>query len=342
MTAAAHVALVTEGDAVVGLGHVSRCLAIARAALAAGARVSFLITPEPRAAALVASLGVPVVEQPWPADPAAALAALRALRPDAVVVDSYKAGPEIFRALGRVAPAVAAVDDTAERELPVDLVVNGGVAAEALPYRRDRGTVYLLGPRYALLDPGYAAAPAPRARPRVERVLLSLGGGFTDALPTAVRAADRALDGATLDVAAGSFAAGAAALDAVARGSRNRVVLHRGRFGLRDLMLEADLAVSGAGMTLLELAATATPTVLVRMAENQRPNADGAVRLGAAALAGGADDPGLGAAIEAALGRLAADPPARAALGGRARALVDGRGAARAVEAILRPAAVGR
>jgi spore coat polysaccharide biosynthesis predicted glycosyltransferase SpsG len=93
-------------------------------------------------------------------------------------------------------------------------------------------------------------------------------------------------------------------------------------------------------MTLYELAAAGTPAVTVCMADNQRPNAEGFARAGAAPAAGRAGEPGLAGAIEAALRRLAADPAARAEVAARARALVDGRGAIRVARRILRPAGV--
>jgi UDP-2,4-diacetamido-2,4,6-trideoxy-beta-L-altropyranose hydrolase len=231
------------------------------------------------------------------------------------------------------------VDDTADRALPVDVVVNGSIAAESLPYACTGAAVLLLGSRYAPLDPDYAERPERRPADRVERVLVTLGGGVnTGEVAAAVRAADAALAGGIVEVATGSFGAGTELLDRVAAAARNRVVVHRDRFGLRDLMLAADLAVCGAGMTLYELAAAGTPAITVCMADNQRPNAEAFARAGAAPAAGRAGDPGLGAAIEAAIGRLG-PAAARARVAARARGLVDGRGAARVARHILEPAA---
>ncbi len=122
----------------------------------------------------------------------------------------------------------------------------------------------------------------------------------------------------------------------------SRVVFHRSRFGLGALMREADVAISGAGVTLYELAATATPSVALLIAPNQRPNYDAFARAGAALPAGAATDADLAVAIESALRRLDADPGLRGAMGARGRALVDGRGAARVVEAICRSAVARR
>jgi len=322
----------------VGLGHVSRCVALGAAAAALGARVSLLADEDTGASALVRAAGLETLAVAGGANGAAAIERLRQTEADVVVVDSYRASRELFVALRTAAAQVVAVDDVADRPLPVDVVVNGGVAAESLPYRRVAGTRFLLGPRYALLDARYAAAPAPRAVDRVSRVLLSLGGGRHEVgLRVALAALDDSLDGGVrVDVAVGR-GGDVPRLATAARASRLRVTIHTDVAGLRELIEAADLAVSGAGTTLYELCASATPTVMMCMADNQRSNFEAFERAGAALGAGGAEDAGLGASLRAALARLAADGALRAALGARGRALVDGQGAQRVARAITAP-----
>src|SRR6267143_145446 len=107
---AARVAFRTDAGSAVGLGHLSRCLALAHALRTLGAESRVLIDGDHRALGL----------------------------------------------------ALAVFDDTANRELPVDLVINGGAGARALPYRGGPRTRYLLGPSYLALRPEFAEA-APRA-----------------------------------------------------------------------------------------------------------------------------------------------------------------------------------
>ncbi len=337
ISTSSRLAFVTEGGPDVGLGHLSRCAALARAAAVDGARASFLVPEDAHVGPLLRDVSAEVLRVAWPVEPARALRALSGLGPDAIVVDSYRASSEFLASLRPVAQVVA-VDDMADRPLPVDVVVNGGVGAEGLPYGRRPDTFYLLGPLYALLDPSYAADPARPASDRVRRVLICLGGGRqAGPIVAALAAVDRALDGCVVDVAAGPFDTGSEEVDAAARAARNRVLIHRGRFGLRELMLAADVAISGAGVTLYELAATATPAVVISMAGNQRPNLDAFERAGAAVAAGATGDLGLGAAIESALRRLDGDAPLRTAMGARGRALVDGAGAIRVARVIGHP-----
>lgn len=339
MIGAPRVFFVTHGGPAVGLGHVCRCLALARAFIADGAEVRFLVNPDEHVAAFLHRASMEAVEVPWVVDPHAALEPLSLSGPDVIVVDSYAASAEFLASLRSVAGQVVAVDDLADRFLPVHAVVNGGVAAEALGYRASPDTVFLLGPRYALVDPLYAAAPGRSTSEPVRRIFVSLGGGqHPDATAAALAAADAVVEDASVDVVVGPFATRSPELDATTRRARDRVVVHRNLSSLRELMLAADVAISGGGMTLYELAATATPTVVIRMADNQAGNVDGFERAGAALGAGSADGPGLGFALEWTLRRLVGDSALRAAVSARARALVDGQGALRVAREVARPA----
>jgi UDP-2,4-diacetamido-2,4,6-trideoxy-beta-L-altropyranose hydrolase len=322
----------------VGLGHVSRCVALGAAAAALGARVSILAGEDVGAAALVRAAALETLAVAGGVNGGAAIERLAPVGADVVVIDSYRASPEQFAALRSVSAQVVAVDDLADRPLPVDVVVNGGVAAETLPYRRVAGTRFLLGPRHALLDARFAGAPAPRVVGRVSRVLLSLGGGRREGeLRLALAALADTLDaGVRIDVVVGRDD-DAARLATAPRATREGVAIHADVAGLRELIEAADLAVSGAGMTLYELCASGTPAVMMCMADNQRPNFEAFRRAGAALGADGPDDAALAASLRAALGRLAADGALRAALGARGRALVDGQGAQRVARAITAP-----
>ena len=102
-------------------------------------------------------------------------------------------------------------------------------------------------------------------------------------------------------------------------------------------MSAADLAVSGGGQTLYELAATGVPTVALCLADNQEPNIAalaGVSLLSAGRLPEAAAD-GFHR-IEEGCRQLAADRALRQRLSDAGRSLIDGQGAARVAEVILR------
>ena len=179
------VAFVTHGGPGVGLGHVRRCLALAAAWSREGARTVFA-TPiaDGHTADFVRRAGFETIAVPWDVAPGELSAELLARGVAIAVVDSYAASSALLVGLGDVVEQVVVVDDLADRPLPADVVVNGGIAAAALPYDRSGDTLFLLGPRYALLDSRFAEIRAREPRPQVGRVLVALGGGRQDSILT--------------------------------------------------------------------------------------------------------------------------------------------------------------
>jgi spore coat polysaccharide biosynthesis predicted glycosyltransferase SpsG len=100
-------------------------------------------------------------------------------------------------------------------------------------------------------------------------------------------------------------------------------------------MLAADLALCGGGQTTYELAATGTPAIAVRTAENQTVNLNGLSAAGSLIWAGNANDADLESKVTCELATLAGDAVRRAAMSRQGRMLVDGQGAARVTKSIL-------
>ena len=302
---------VTEASPEVGLGHLRRCEALATALRRRGATSRFLVDGE------AAVAGPEVVPLAWTRDPALACAAVAESRDDAAIVDSYRATPELFERLRAVAGCVVAIDDVADRRLPIHLVVNGSFGATHLRYRGAPDTRFLLGSEYALLDPAFGEAPNRVPAEAVRRVLVTLGGGVVgEPLARVIAAVRRTLPSATIDLALGPLSDDDA-------GAQEAVTLHRGLRSLRGLMLQSDLAVTGGGMTVYESLAAG-----VCLADNQRANVDALSRAGLIVSA----EPSL----EGAVRRLATDSALRRRMSGEGRGRVDGRGAERVADETVR------
>jgi spore coat polysaccharide biosynthesis predicted glycosyltransferase SpsG len=314
----------TDGGAAVGLGHVSRCRAIA-ASVASWAEVRFVLVDEPPTMARLREERLVVTRVDGLEGTLAAARGAAAL-----VVDTYAISPRELSVLADERRVLVLIDDSGVFPLPADLIVNPAPDVKAPPGERHR---YLLGPSFALLGREFGEPPARDWPPVVERALLVLGAappaGLLGTLTAAARAA---LPDADLDVVVGPDADTLIVKRALR--SVPGVTLHVAPADMRAIMLTADVAVSAGGVTVLELAATATPCVGVCVAPNQRRNLVGLETAKALLFAGAAEDFRLPAAVRDALAVLRTDAGRRRTLGERARRHVDGGGAARVAEAI--------
>ncbi len=138
-------------------------------------------------------------------------------------------------------------------------------------------------------------------------------------------------EGLQVTVVMGSAAPHLAAVRALAAQKGARVLVDTP--DMADLMAEADLAIGGVGGSAWERCALGLPTLMVVLADNQAPAAASLAATGAAVLIGRAEDPGLDAALHAALAGLAS-PGALAAMSAAAAGLCDGGGVPRVVRAL--------
>ncbi len=325
----------TTGGRQTGLGHIRRCISLAEALRDLGIESSFLLDGD-GVAASVGQAGFPVVDISPESDPDETIRRIRGSGARAVVVDSYRSTAAYFRSLSETGALTVAIDDLADRELPVDAVVNGSVGAEELSYRVPHGSHLLLGTSYVLLRKEFAAEPVRRAPPEGRRVLVSVGGSDPYRLtPRLVRWVLEAVGAARAEVVLGPLFGESGELESYARHDPKAVRLHWAPEGMRDLMLACDVAVCGGGQTAYELAATATPAVAVRTAENQTSNLLGLAAAGTLIWVGDAWGSGLEETVRGAVLGLMGNRVRRAEMGRRGRSLVDGQGARRVASTIL-------
>jgi spore coat polysaccharide biosynthesis predicted glycosyltransferase SpsG len=297
------VALIADGGPGAGLGHLSRCSALALALRGEGALV--------RALGLGLEAALERYGVGWePADePDAAGAA-------AIVIDSYRATEELRVRLASIAPLVAFVDD--DRPVP-----EAALAIRSGPAESSRAERELAGPRYACLGPEFQSTPPHSPSTDVQRVLVTTGGGdHTGTGPSLANRLAKALPSAAVTLVRGPYAPPPDVLAGI------RVAVAPD--SLFDLLVEADLVVSAAGQTMLEALAVGTPCIALVTADNQARQADELRSSGALTVAGSVER-----AVTASR-HLAADLGARRAQVRAGLAAVDGLGAMRTASAILR------
>jgi spore coat polysaccharide biosynthesis predicted glycosyltransferase SpsG len=299
------------------LGHLKRCLVVARAARRRSIEVTFVCsTTADLAGDLPAREGFGQIlvgpeQLTWIDD----------VPPGHVILlDGYSFTEEGHRASARPGVRTAAFDDFLEGTFEVDVVINPSsvVTSYDVP---DASTV-LSGPRYAPVSRSFVAHRRERIAD-VRRVLLTVGSsdpsGLAPRLLEAIRERRKGIE-VVLLVGPG--------MDESRLRPGSGVALARREGDLAPFFDSFDAVIAAAGTTTWELLCLGLPTILVQAVENQARVVATAVEAGAALFGGNA------AALEATLGgalQQIRNPAVAASLSRAALQLVDGEGAERIV-----------
>lgn len=336
----------------IGIGHVRRCLTLARALRKFGADVRFAVQEwGADLAPLLAEFADGALRLPSPlpeqdADPVSwlphgqvhdfqeLLAALARGRPDWIIVDHYALDAE-WHDLARyeLGCRILVIDDLADRPLRADLVVDPNWDRDhRTKYRDVVGEAELLGgPHYALIDPRYGTGEPHEQSNGVASIGLFMGGTDPARATVPVLETVRAAGfGGKIGIVTSGMNPNIASIQAAAS-TDGDVEVDVDLPDLTAFFRHHDLFILAAGGTTWERMASAAPAIAVITAENQREIANQLADEGLQWLVQAGD----WASLRAMLPAILADPDGRLEQARRCRKLVDARGAERVAAALL-------
>ena len=326
-----------DGSAVLGVGHVIRCLALADELRARDIEVLLVGRVEgvDWVQDEIQDRSLPIASAPMSVEGFLDLA--RERRFDAVILDGYDLPPlgAALRAIGVVVLAVVDAEFGAHQHADLYLDQNLGAATRPRPVE---GATELMGLDYVMFRDQVLScrglpSHAQGTRPRV----LAIFGG-TDAFgaaPTLV--ATLLATHQPVEVIAVAARPGLASIiDALWPGPGQTVEVIQPVSDLASLAVTCDLTVTASGSSVWELLCLGVPAALVCVVDNQRFGYEAAVSrgvaLGLGALSEIARDPSQAVGT---LAQALQDPDGLEALSRRGRELVDGQGRRRVVDALM-------
>lgn len=292
----------TDASLEIGTGHVMRCLTLADALREGGARTLFItrenrghlvgqivdgghevrVLPQSSKLRTTAS-DIPAHAQwlgvEWGEDAQQTRQLLADERPAWLVVDHYAIERRWEQALRSTCERLLVMDDLADRPHDCDLLLDPTLGRTRGDYAEHLAADVrtLLGPKYALLRPQFAAyrneSLARRKEPELRHILIAMGGVDKDNATGRVLDAIQASDLPSqlkLTVVMGPQAPWLSSIQD--RASRMRVSTDV-RVGVTDmarLMVHSDLAIGAAGGTSWERCCMGLPTLILSLAENQK------------------------------------------------------------------------
>ncbi len=334
-----------DASSSLGLGHVMRCLVLARALLRRDIDSVFLCRDLPgHAMARIEAEGFSVLpltmaDDGQGADAEACLEALAALqweRPaDWLIVDHYGLDRAWEKRMRGMVARLMVIDDVPHRRHDCDILLNANLSALEDVERNDCQD-YLRGPRYALLSEGFARVGDKREiGQQARRLLLSFGGADAAGDTEKALRALAGLSGWRIDVVIGAANARRRQIEQLAAGMPG-VRCHYDVSDMTELMARADLALGAGGVSALERCAAGLPGIVISQADNQRAPARSLAEAGVLLYLGDSAEV-TEAAIERAVVLLAENVILRQVFSRRGRELVDGRGIARVMARLFPP-----
>ena len=336
--------LIVRADAnvTIGTGHVMRCLALAQAWQDVGGSVVFAMAEStPAVDERLRSESVKIVPLKGAASDAdaAEVAELTRLhQANWVVVDGYRFDAAYQNSLKESGLKVLFVDDNDHADhYFADLVLNQNVYAnEAFYPSRENYTRLLLGPRYAMLrrefrpwrDWKREIAPVGR------KVLVTMGGSDPENVTGRVVEALRmtTVEGLEATVVVGGSNPHLESLEK-AGNLAGAIRFVRDTPDMPELMAWADVAVSAAGTTSLEMCLLGLPAILIDVAANQTPGAEVLDQKGIAIHLGSSKQV-RPETIVTELESLLLSQNMRIKMSEQGKKLVDGQGAGRVIQVI--------
>jgi spore coat polysaccharide biosynthesis predicted glycosyltransferase SpsG len=312
-TGGSTIAIRADGGGSIGLGHVMRCGALARAFTDRGVQVIWVTrTPDAAPASLPESVDIAALQS----DPDEATLLRNILRQSGtrLLVGDWKfTDTELVARLRELMPVALIGGFTG------DAVGDLHIRQSFLPQAPQGGRTELSGADWLLLDQRYAGLPPRTVSGPARRVLVSLGGtqsALIDQIEAALRS-QRELDGATFDW---RLPAGATAT--------------RSLPSLFDSLIAADIAILAGGTTLHEAAAAGLPAICVPIVDNQYDRARQYQSCGLGVMIDPKSKCFERRLVES-LAALLSAPERRQRMARRAQSRVDGRGAGRLADHLI-------
>lgn len=331
-------------SASVGVGHLMRCREMARHLQGLGIASAILGPPENMktdADSGLFAIWQSVADRGSSAQDAARVLALcERMGTRHLVMDDYRIDPayqQILRA--RDLRWMQQFDASTPWEFCCDILVNSSPyerRADYLPWlKHPDKTRTLFGPAYAVLRPAFTAL-GPRADGReVQRILVGFGGGDDRGAIDMVLEALAGKTAATLVIVSGKSNPQAAAIaQRVALLPAGQAEFHLAPGDMAGLMAGCDLAIIGGGTMSYEAAICGLPLVFIGLAPNQERPCQGWHDLTGAPYLGRVGEVS-GTVLYETVSALTGDAAKRTTMAARGRELVDGRGCARLVDALL-------
>src|SRR3972149_2095106 len=265
------VLIITEGSSDIGFGHITRCTSLYQAFEKKGIIPEFIINGDEIVNSLLNGKRCNLLD--WLKNRKKLYSLVKGS--NIVVIDSYLADSDFYDDISSIVKLSVYIDDNKRIDYPKGIVVNGTIFAEKMDYPKREGVIYLLGSRYIPVRREFWEVQERRTRNSIESVIITFGGDDSrNMTPKVLKLLVDNYPELTKNVIVGKGIQDINVLEEIKDNNTN-LLHYPNAEGMKNIMLESDIAISAAGQTLYELARTGVPTIAIAVADNQLNNIKG-------------------------------------------------------------------
>ena len=355
-----------DSSAIIGTGHVTRCLTLAEQFRNNGDIVTFICRELPgNVIELISATGFEVKKLPradygnlnqdelgrhknwlavdWETDYRQTKEIIESLSypVDLLVADHYALEENWEEKMASHCGSIMMIDDLADRRHHCNLLLDQNYYKN-LERRYDKlvptSCHKMLGPSYALLRPEFykTRQNMKRRNGKIEQVMVFFGGSDSSNQTGKVLKAisTNKFDAINFDIVIGSTNPYRSEIETICA-SINNFTLHCQIDYMADLMAQSDLSIGGGGTTTWERCCLGLPSITIALAENQKIVAELSHEIGFAIYLGYHTDIFPNQIAETLL-NIIEQPDKLIKMSRRGQEFVDGMGASRVIENILK------
>ncbi len=292
------IAIRTDGSTVIGLGHVTNCLALAehlkryfdqkernnKVDNEVDYKIIFIMKNFSESVQKVKNFGYEVIEinNEFSEEETAqeTLLILKKLKAAMLITDLLEINYDFSDQLKELGIKSVSIDILGKIKLQSDIIFNRTIIAERFKnYCQDGNIQYYLGPDYVILNKQFLglAEKKREINEKVKNILICLGGGdefnITARIVKLINSIPDQTSKIKPTIILGAAFKGQKELQEALDNSIKDYLMVKDVRNMAEYMLKSDLAVCAGGSILYELAVTGTPALIIPMNDHQVENA---------------------------------------------------------------------
>lgn len=263
------IAIRADGSGIIGMGHIMRCMAIAKEIISRNIDVIFICKYFEVANNILKNNNIKyinIVSDSLSNELEEMKCIVLENNIDYLITDSYFFDEHYLVEMKKCVKVLISIDDNKLYNYPSDIVINGNIYAEDLDYLNIKSKL-LLGTNYCILRDEFKGDDNYCVRKNVKKILITMGGSdinnFTDYILEAISDIDL-----RIYVIIGPGFRNIDNLKVKYEKHSNINFIFNPK-SMKQFMLRTDIVISASGSTIYELSSIGVPTIIISQAENQ-------------------------------------------------------------------------